>query len=317
MKHVYKIFSVVLIASLLFTLVGCSLFNRDIDNNSSVNSSDFTSSEHVSSDEETTSPDETISSENEDLSSNSGNTTADISSNVVSKPSGSTNTSSVVNKPSTNTSSTVSKPQTNTSSTSSTPSSSTSSATSKPMTWKEEMESKGYEVLFDENVGLYYYFRTGYYRYEAKYDGVNTKRDPDYSNWDSTIKMYYEIDNEDTMSWYDGGWKGATEHPLWNEKYRNGYWKLSCKVYTDGTCVLLDEWEYEEDESYDSSKPKCGNCGKLRGNGTNGTCSLMMSMFGRWRCLICNTIVEAGACHTCPDGYVSDLAGWEAAEQVK
>ena len=304
MKYVYKIFSVVLITSLLFTLVGCSLFNRDIDNNSSVNSGDFTSSERVSSDEETSSPDETISSENEDLSSNSGNTTADTSSNVVSKPSGSTNTSSVVNKPSTNTSSTVSKPQTNTSS------------ETKPLTWKEERESYGYEVLFDENVKLYYYINNlNDWVYETNLPNTDTQvREKEYKYWDSTLKMYYKIVEGETMSYYNGGWKGETNHSLWNEKYRNGYWKIDYKQYMDYTCVLLNEYQYEEDETYDSSK--CSDCGKKYGNGTEGTCKKIRRVAGKWRCLICNTIVEAGGCHTCPDSYHSDLEDYLSYEKV-
>ena len=299
-----------LIVAFIFSLAGCKPQDTVSDTNSIVsnvdNSSEITSTEDISSTEETSSEEDKTSSEDE-ISSNT-------SSNTSSRPTSSGNSTS--SKPSSNTSSTVSKPTTNTSSTASKPSQNTSST--KPLSWKEQKEAAGITVLYDENVKLYYYkLYNGDYKYEAKFDGINWTRGKSYSVWDSTLKMYYKIVEGDEMSYYDrknGKRIDHTNNHFWNDKYYNGYWKIDFKWYTDGTQVFLKDYEYVED----TSVPTCKHCGKVLGNGTNGTCMDLccQTLFSdeelkKWQCVSCNTIVSGG-CHTCPDGTVySPIDGWK------
>lgn len=288
MKHLYKIISIMLVVAFIFGLAGCKPQDIVFDTSSIVsnvdNSSEIASTEDISSTEGTSSGEDETSSEDE-ISSNT-------SSNISSNP-----TSSTVSKPTTNTSSTASKPTQNTSST-------------KPLSWKEMKEAAGITVLYDENVKLYYYeLYNGDYKYEAKFDGINWTRGKSYSNWDPTLKLYYTIREGWEMSYYDrknGKRIDRTDGSFWDDKYYNGYWKVDYKLYTDGTTVFLKDYEYEED----TSVPICKHCGKVLGNGTNGTCMDLCctTLFSdeelkKWQCASCNTI-GSGGCHTCPDGTI-------------
>ncbi len=314
MKNAIKNSLVALISIVLVTctVVGTvHIFNRNDDTGETHskynNSSKYTSSEILSSDDTST-----------DLTSSELESSDFISSNEASSG---TNSSTVSNRPTNSTNSTVStRPNT-----SSTPSQNNTSSVQQIKTFEQKAADGNYEIKLDTNLNIRYYEdKYGDFFYEFIYDGKNTARHSYDKYWDPDKRMYYHYTTDNVgfiASFYSDEEKAEAKQELLQACIKYGlpelvqdkpnyakYYRLKFIKYTNGERVYVS-YEIKEECLINL----CRKCGKPSGNGTDGTCNRAVAG-ANWKCRICGALVDGYICHSCPNGYHSDMSSMDAKE---
>lgn len=108
----------------------------------------------------------------------------------------------------------------------------------------------------------------------------------------STDKKYVQDANPETGISWDG--KSAITY-----RYADGS-ETTEKRYGGYYEIRPNEWMlYARPLEKEEENNKCSHCGKVMGDGTNGTC--VRWMMGDMTCPVCGEFVPANTCHTCKE----------------